>query len=113
VAIVLGTDSDVVLGAVRQIDSRLRNKVTEITLDLSDSMNRICRYAFPRAKRVIDRFHVQKLAFAVQEIRIGHRWDAINADTEAREQAKLSGKKYESERLSNGDTLKELFARTP
>ncbi len=74
VAIVLGTDSDEVLHALRQIDSRLRNKVTEITLDLSDSMNRICRYAFPRATRVIDRFHVQKQALeAVQEIRIAHR----------------------------------------
>ncbi len=112
VAIVLGTDSDEVLRALRQIDSRLRNKVTEITLDLSDSMNRICRYAFPRAKRVIDRFHVQRQALeAVQEIRIKHRWEAIDADTEAREQAKLSGKKYEPTRLSNGDTLKELLAR--
>jgi len=112
VALVLGTDSDTVLHALRQIDSRLRNKVTEITLDLADSMHRICRYAFPRAKRVIDRFHVQKLALeAVQEIRINHRRDAINADTEAREQAKLSGKKYLPEHLSNGDTLKELLAR--
>lgn len=74
VAMVLGTDSDTVLHTLRQIDSRLRNKVTEITLDLADSMHRICRYAFPRAKRVIDRFHVQKLASeAVQEMRIGHR----------------------------------------
>lgn len=71
VAIVLGTDSDDVLRTLRQIDSRLRNKVTEITLDLSDSMNRICHYAFPRAKRVIDRFHVQKQALeAMQEVRI-------------------------------------------
>ena len=112
VAIVRGTDSDTVLRALRQIDSSLRNKVTEITLDLSDSMHRICRYAFPRAKRVIDRFHVQKLALeAVQEIRVKHRWDAINADTEAREQAKLSGEKYHPERLANGDTLRELLAR--
>ena len=112
VAIVLGTDSDDVLRALRQIDSGLRNKVTEITLDLSDSMNRICRYAFPRAKRVIDRFHVQRQALeAVQEVRIAHRWDAINADTEAREQAKLAGEKYEPERLANGDTIKELLAR--
>ncbi len=63
-------------------------------------------------KRVIDRFHVQKQALeAVQEIRIKHRWGAIDADTEAREQAKLSGKKSEPARLSNGDTLKELLAR--
>ena len=112
VAIVLGTDSDTVLHALRQIDSRLRNRVTEITLDLADSMHRICRYAFPMAKCVIDRFHVHELALeAVQEIRIKHRWDAINAGTEAREQAKLSGEKYIPERISNGDTLKELLAR--
>ena len=35
----------------------------------------------------------------------------MDADTEAREQAKLSGMKYLPERLSNGDTLKELLAR--
>ena len=112
VAIVLGTDSDEVLRALRQIDSGARRKVTEVTLDLSDSMNRVCRYAFPGAKRVIDRFHVQKQVLeAVQEVRIAHRWDAINADTEAREQAKLTGEKYEPARLSNGDTLKGLLAR--
>lgn len=112
VAIVLGTDSDIVLHALRQIKCELRNKVTEITLDLSESMHRICRLAFPKASRVIDRFHVQRLALdAVQEIRIKHRWDAINADTDARENAKLEGRKYEPERLENGDTLKELLAR--
>lgn len=113
VAIVAGTDSDTVLHALRQIPSKLRNSVTEITLDLSDSMRRICHYAFPRASRVIDRFHVQKLALeAVQDIRrIIHRWDAVDADTEAREQARLGGYKYVPRRLENGDTLKELLAR--
>ena len=112
VAIVLGTDADTVIHALRQIKSRLRNEVTEITLDLSDSMNKICRMAFPRASRVIDRFHVQRLALeAVQEIRIRHRWDAINADTDARESAKLENRKYAAERLENGDTLKGLLAR--
>ena len=112
VAIVLGTDADTVIHALRQIKSVLRNKVTEVTLDLSDSMNKICRMAFPRASRVIDRFHLQRPALdAVQEIRIKHRWDAINADTAARENAKLEGRKYEPERLENGDSLKELLAR--
>ena len=112
VAIVLGTDSDVVLRALRQIKSELRNKVKEITLDLSESMHRICRLAFPKASRVIDRFHLQRLALdAVQEIRIKHRWDAINADTDGRESAKIEGRKYVAERLENGDTLKELLAR--
>lgn len=112
VAIVFGTDADTVIHALRQIKSELRNTVKEITLDLSESMNKICRMAFPRAARVIDRFHVQRLALdAVQEIRIQHRWDAINAETDAREAAKLEGRKYITERLENGDTLKELLAR--
>ena len=112
VAIVFGTDADTVIHALRQIKSELRNTVKEITLDLSESMNKICRMAFPRAARVIDRFHVQRLALdAVQEIRIQHRWDAINAETDAREAAKLEGRKYVVERLENGDTLKELLAR--
>lgn len=112
VAIVLGTDTDTVIHALRQIKSELRNTVKEITLDLSESMNKICRMAFPRASRVIDRFHVQRLALdAVQEIRIQHRWDAINAETDAREAAKLEERKYITERLENGDTLKELLAR--
>lgn len=48
---------------------------------------------------------------AVPEIRIKDRWDAINAETEAREAAKLEGRKYTAERLENGDTPKELLAR--
>lgn len=45
-AIVLGTDADTVIHALRQIKSELRNKVAEITLDMSDSMHKICRIAF-------------------------------------------------------------------
>ena len=40
--------------------------VEEVTLDLSDSMRKIVRTAFPEASRVIDRFHIQKLAFEQQ-----------------------------------------------
>jgi len=45
-------------------------------------MRKIVRSYFPGASRVIDRFHVQKLAYdALQEMRIAHRWDAINEET--------------------------------
>lgn len=53
VAIVPRTDSDTMLHALRQIDSRLRNKVTKIILGLAGSMHRICCHAFPRTRRVI------------------------------------------------------------
>ena len=43
------------------------------------------RHCFPKASRVIDRFYVQRLTFDVlQEMRISHRWDAINEETDAR-----------------------------
>lgn len=78
VAVVAGTKSEDVTAVLLRIDEEKRNAVEEVTLDLSDSMRKIVRTAFPKAGRVIDRFHIQKLACdAVQELRIKHRWDAI------------------------------------
>lgn len=63
--------------------------------------------------RTIDRFHIQKLACdALQEMRIAHRWDAIQADTDAREEAKCLGEAYTPIVLANGDTHKQLLARS-
>jgi transposase len=85
--------------------------VEEVTLDMTDSMRKIVRRYFPKSIRVIDRFHVQKLAHdALQEMRIVHRWDAINGELEAREQAKLTSGKYVPEVLENGDSQKQLLA---
>ena len=87
--------------------------VEEITLDLSDSMRKIVRTAFPKADRVIDRFHIQKLACdAVQELRIKHRWDAIQQANDEMEEAKLKGENYIPFRYHNGDTRKELLIRS-
>jgi transposase len=112
VAIVSGTVSEVVIEALERIPEDVRAKVKEITLDMSDSMRRIVRSCFPKAIRVIDRFHVQKLAYdALQEMRIAHRWDAINEETDRMEESKLSGNKYVPEILENGDSKKQLLAR--
>ena len=52
-------------------------------------MRKIIRTAFPKACRVIDRFHIQKLACDVRpELRIKHRWDAIQQANEEMEEAK-------------------------
>ena len=80
-AIVLGTKSEDVIAALKNIDKSIRETVTEITLDLSSSMRKIAHRAFPKAVQVTDRFHVQKLAMeALQEMRISFRWDAINEE---------------------------------
>ena len=62
VAIVAGTKSETVIEALEQILEELLESVEEVTLDLSDSMRKIVRRCFTRAVRVIDRFHIQKLA---------------------------------------------------
>ena len=113
VAIVEGTSSEKVIEVLEKIPLEKRSLVEEVTLDMAESMRKIVRCCFPNAIRVIDRFHVQKLAYdALQEIRIAYRWDAINEETEAMEQAKLSNTKYVPLLLENGDTKKQLLARS-
>ena len=95
---------------MQRIDEEIRYAVKEVTLDLSDSMRKIVRTAFPEASRVIDRFHIQRLACdAVQELRIKHRWDAIQQANEEMEEAKRKNEDYVPYRYSNGDTRRELL----
>ena len=113
IAVIAGTKSEDVIAVLQRIDERQRDAVEEVTLDLSDSMRKIVRSVFPKASRVIDRFHIQKLACeAVQELRIKHRWDAIQQANDEMEEARLGGKGYEPFRYSNGDTRKELLIRS-
>ena len=113
VAVVAGTKSEDVIDVLKMIDEDKRNIVKEVTLDLSDSMRKIVRIVFPKANRVIDRFHIQKLACdAVQEIRIKHRWDAIQQSNDELEYAKLSCTPYMPFRYTNGETRKELLMRS-
>ena len=113
VAVAEGTTSDVVMEALEKIPEDKRNQAEEITPDMADSMHGTVKRCFPKAIRVIDRFHVRKPAYdALWEIRIAHRWDAINEETEAMEEAKLSDTKYRPQILENGDSKKQLLARS-
>lgn len=113
VAIIAGTKADTIIGVLQKIPERLRLKVTEITLDMAGNMELIAKRCFRSAVRVTDRFHVQKLASeALQEMRIKYRWEAIDAKNEAMDQAKQAKKAFQAEILSNGDTLKQLLARS-
>ena len=113
VAVVAGTKSEDVISVLQQIEEEKRCQVREVTLDLSDSMRKIVRSVFPKADRVIDRFHIQKLACdAVQELRIKHRWDAIQQASDEMEEAKLNDEPYLPFRYPNGDTRKELLIRS-
>jgi len=113
VAMVKGTTSDDVIAILNKIPRGKRIGVKEVTLDMAGSMNLIVEKCFPKAVRVIDRFHVQKLAYdALQEMRIGHRWEAINEETNAIENAKYDQTTYVPFRFDNGDTKKQLLARS-
>ena len=113
VAMIAGTRSDELIKVLNQIPKELRQTVKEITLDMSGSMGLVVDKCFPKTTKVIDRFHVQKLAYdALQEMRIAHRWDAINEETNAIENAKSDNEKYKPEMLENGEPLKQLLARS-
>lgn len=113
IAIVEGVSSEKIIEVLERIPQSVLDLVEEVTLDLSESMRKIIRRCFPKAIRVIDRFHVQKLAYdALQQIRIEHRWEAINEETNAKEEAKLSGIKYHPVLFQNEDTPKQLLARS-
>ena len=113
VAMVKGTKAEDVIEVLKIIPLRERRMVKEITLDMANSMGQIVKSCFSKATRVIDRFHVQKLALdALQEIRIKHRWDAIDQETNDKDNAKWDNKTYTPFRFDNGDTKKQLLARS-
>jgi len=113
VAMVKGTKAENVIKILLKIPVSERNKVQEVTLDMAGNMSLIVKRSFPKAVRVIDRFHVQKLATeAIQEIRIKHRWEAIDKESDAIEYARNNGTSYTPKTLENGDSLKQLLARS-
>lgn len=110
---VKGTKAEDVIKVLQKIPLKQRRKVKEVTLDMAGNMGLIVRRSFPGATLVIDRFHVQKLALdALQEIRIKHRWEALDAENDAMENARTKSIKYTPELLPNEDTLKQLLARS-
>jgi transposase len=113
VAMIKGTKAEGVVKILHKISLKQRKIVKEVTLDMAGNMGLIVKKSFPNATLVIDRFHVQKLALdALQEIRIKHRWEAIDQENDAIENARIKNKKYTPKLLANGDTLKQLLARS-
>lgn len=99
---VKGTKSEEVCDRLSEkLPEELRLKVKTITLDMAGSMARIARRCFPKAKQIIDRFHVQKeFKEALQNLRIQVMEDENRKIREYKER----GEAYHSEVFSNGDT---------
>jgi hypothetical protein len=113
VAMVEGTKSGDIAKVLNHIPQEQRNTVIEATMDMAETMEAAMGVSFPNAKIVIDRFHVQQLVSeAVQEIRVELRREAIKEENEAIKKAKAEGAEYHPIVFENGDTKKQLLARS-
>ncbi len=113
VAIINGTDAKTIQEVLERISLQKRREVKEVSMDMAPSMGLAIKNSFPNCSMVIDRFHVVRLVMdAMQHIRVSLRWAAIKDENEAIKEAKSKKEKYFPEILSNGDTLKQLLARS-
>lgn len=112
-ALIKGTKNSVISKALEKIPIQKRMAVKEITIDLAQNMDWICRTNFLNATLVADRFHVQQvISEAVQEIRINFRREAIDRENALIIEARNRKISFWSQRFSNGDTEKQLLARS-
>ncbi len=125
VAMVKGVASEVVSGILKKIPLRKRLKVRTVTTDLSSAMMLTVRTAFPAAKLINDRFHVQQLmSEAVDQLRIRHRWEILDQENKAikehRARRKACHNRQQREALGqwtpslmeNGETMPQIMARS-
>lgn len=113
IASIKGTKAKDIIKILCKIPLSERLKVKEVTLDMARNMEAAVLHSFPNAKIVTDRFHVVKLVIdAVQHLRVKFRWEAIDVENRAIELAKKRGVKYRSKEFENGDSPKQLLARS-
>ena len=112
-SIVEGTKCVDIVKVLSHIPENLKQTVKEVTLDMSNAMDAIVRKAFPLATIVVDRFHVQKLVTeAVQEMRLILRREALKNESAEILLAKKEGTILKPYLYENGDTPKQLLARS-
>ena len=113
VAMMHGTKSEDIIYYLSKLPRHKRLKVKEITIDLSPSMRLVAKRAFPNATIVSDRFHVQKLMNeAISDLRVDYRWQAIDQENQEIAFAKELGRKFIPNVFTNGDTRRQLLARS-
>jgi len=113
VGCIKGTRSEDIIKVLEKLPLESRKQVKEVTLDMAKNMESSVKMAFPKATLVTDRFHVVKLAMeSLQHLRIKQRWIELDKENKEIEQAKKEGRKYKPVELSNGDTTKQLLARS-
>jgi transposase len=113
VASIKGTRSRDIIKTLEMLPLADRKQVKEVTLDMAKNIELAVKISFPESTLVTDRFHVVKLAMeALQHLRVTYRWKELDKENKAIQQAKSEGVKYRPIQLSNGDTPKQLLARS-
>jgi len=113
IAIVAGTKATDVNSVLDKIPAKQRQLVKEVTLDLSPAMKEIVRKSFPQATVVDDRFHVQQLVSeAAQDCRMIMRRETLKEENDAIKLCRAEKKRYKPIEFENGDTKKQLLARS-
>ena len=113
VACIKGTKSEDIIKVLKRIPISQRALVKEITLDMANSMELSAKDCFPMANLVTDRFHVIRLgqnAMQAQRIKLG--WAELDKENEAIAEAKKEHSKYKPKTCPNGETARELLARS-
>ena len=112
IASIKGTLSKDIIAVLEKLPLSAREQVKEVTLDMAKNMEVAVRTVFPNSSLVTDRFHVVRLAMeALQHIRVKQRWNELDKENTAIEEAKKNKVKYEPVILENEDTPKQLLAR--
>ena len=124
-AMVRGVASDTVSAILKKVPCELRCRVRTVTTDLSSAMMLTVRTAFPKAKLINDRFHVQQLMTeAIDQMRIALRWDVLAEENKAIKEHRAKRKavhtkaekdfigEWVPERMANGETKPQIMARS-
>lgn len=112
-ALIRGTKNEIVSRALEKVPIDIRMGVREMTLDFANSMDWICRTNFPNATLTGDRFHIQQVVSeGLQEIRIGLRREAMDEENTRIMEARKERAAFRPAQYSNGDTKKQLLARS-
>ncbi len=113
VATIKGTKSATIIEVIEKIAVEQRRIVKEVTLDMAKNMEVAVKHCFTEARLVTDRFHVVRLVMeALQHLRVKYRWAELEKENEAIKAAKETGARYVPVIFDNGDTPKQLLARS-
>jgi transposase len=114
------TKAAIICQILNKVPVGLLAQVKTLSKDLASNYDWVARTMFIWATRIADKFHVIKLGLeALQDVRIRYRQERLSLERKLREDWKKAGKKMKDfakfnpvEILSNGDTHRELLAKS-